>query len=113
MSHIVREEFRWETADGRTLTIDEIPDEHLANIVMHVKKYKDYYPDVFYILSFLRIECELRGLGSNFIDGAPHKYTDKNGVLQGGADTTIIKHGLAMQPVNIWEILEEMGKELE
>ncbi len=97
MPHIVRKDFKWGTADGRSLTIDEIVDEHLANIVMHVKQFKDHYYEVFYLLSFLRMECERRGLGNNFIDGAPHLYTDQNGVIQGGASTTIIEHGFAMK----------------
>lgn len=87
MSHIVREEFKWETADGRVLTVDKITDEHLANIIMHVKKYKKHFRDVFYLLCFLRKECLRRGLGINFIDGAPHPYTDYKGVLRQGDET--------------------------
>lgn len=84
MAHIDREEFKWGTADGRVLTIDEIPDEHLANIVRKVKIYIDHYPDAFYLLAFLRMECERRGLGAKFMDGAPHSYTDSDGVLRNG-----------------------------
>lgn len=109
---IDRDEFRWGTAEGDVLTIDDITDEHLANIIRHVKMWRERYPNEFYLRCFLREEARRRGLGSNFLGGAPHPYRDKNGVKRTGKELDKSERIIVDYLIRHWDSMDKKHQDL-
>jgi hypothetical protein len=71
----------WETLDGRKLKTSEISDDHLKNIVKHIRKYLPVYGIITYIF-FLEV-ARARGISIAQLRGDPLPWVDpKDGKLK-------------------------------
>jgi hypothetical protein len=55
----------WETADGRCLTLVQIGDDHLKNIIRHIKIYGEFYDP--WVLETMEDETRRRGFIEIFV----------------------------------------------
>lgn len=72
-----KENLRWYTYDHRLLTVKEIEDTHLANIIKHIKQYNRFYePET---LAIMETEAKDRGLTQAFLERSQIPYKDQDG----------------------------------
>ena len=73
---------KWQTYEGIRLHMHEIKDEHLANILRYITKFKIFYPVS--VIGLFEDEVANRKLSKEFINGAPYDFIDSKGVKRSG-----------------------------
>ena len=63
----------WQSLDGSIRNFRAMTDEHLANIVLHLKHYSLHNSRAF---SFVEREIKIRNLSEDFLSKAPYPYKD-------------------------------------
>lgn len=65
----------WQSVTGAIQTFDAMTDEHVANIILHMKHYRNQF--TLAKLDEIEAEAKARKLTKKFIEGAPYPFLDR------------------------------------